>query len=172
MTENYIINLNGLRYLLIDDVVYNGYSYYSAIGVNEKGQVRNNVRGILKKIVSNNKEYYDFIRNGDEYITVTKMLADKLTKLAIQPLYEVGTVVGMSDGKDWIILNYIPYSNNMYAILMTASEPLEIMVARIEFENNRTEFSFVDVSGTENAKKVILIHQLVYMNEVYYDEEK
>ena len=162
MEKDTIIEFGSHKYLLLDGVKHNGYEYFTAESLNLDGSSKG-IYGILKIHYVGDQVSIDTIRDQKEMIEVVDLMIDQTIKDVKKLFFETGSVVEVADQK-WVVMDYIPYKENVFVILLTAEKPAELLIAKVVSDIRNNEMKIIDVSGTEEAIAVLKIHSAIYNN--------
>ncbi len=163
MEKNLVIGLNKVKYLVVDTIDSNNVTYYSTVILDKLGKATTTY-AVLKKYLEDNKEVIIVVNDDRELADVLNAFAEKAIADMTNALPKVGSIIGVAD-RDFVILAYVPYLNDMYVVLMTKDEPYEAMIARIEGDITDGEFSIKNMSDTEEGNVVLQIYRLIHGNK-------
>ena len=162
MENNYEFEYNGKCYLVVDFFEKNNVTYYSCVELTKTKMPTTNY-GVFKKYIKDNKEFLDIVRDNDELGSVLEEFGKKVARSMEESMPKLGSVVEYDD-RDFVILQYVPYSNNMYTVLMTPDEPYEVMVCNVR-DCDDSEITLENVSHTETANIVLQIYKIIATNK-------
>ena len=160
MEKNLVITINGIKYLVVDTIISNQVTYYSTVVLNSIGKPTTTY-GILKKWVDKAGEVVQVVNDDNELSDVLNEFAEKALKEISGILPDLGTILDFDD-REFAIMAYIPYINDIYTILISRDEPHDIMIARIIGDIEDNTISLESVSGTEIANIIMEIYKLTY----------
>ncbi len=170
MEKDSIVTLNGRRFALTQEAMYNGNKYFIAVEVDPKTNQMLEKYGVLKEVMVNGVACLDIVRNKNEKVEATKaLIKDFEVDLAEDKNnIPVGQFVKLN-GKEYILLDYIPYENNMYMVFLTSSKPLDMIIAKRTINNNE-EMSLEDVTTTDDGIAVLRLFTMIHNGDVDWDK--
>ena len=66
---------------------------------------------------------------------------------------EDGQIVTLDNNKDYIIVKQVEFESETYMYLITAKKPIEVMIVKAQYINDKTILSIVD--SEEELEKII-----------------
>lgn len=163
MDSNTVVTLQGKDYLLTQKVFYNGHNYFMAGEI--EGSKMLNTYGVLKESVVNGQTILSSVEDEKElaqvYAMLTSDLLDETEKL--EKRIPAGAYVDV-DGREYIVMDYIPYDGRQYMVLMTSGKPVDVMVSMLDVMPNG-DVSYSDVSTLPVAKEVLKAFSIIHAND-------
>ena len=163
MDVNTVVTLDGKDYLLTQKTQYNGYNYYMAGRI--EGNKMLNTYGVFKETNVNGKTILSSVDEENEltavYALLTRDLLEETEKL--ENRIAIGSFVDL-DGKEYIVLDYIPYEENQYMILVTSTKPIDVLVSKLIKKPDNT-LDYEDVSELPVAKEVLKAFSVLHAND-------
>ncbi|MBQ4558202.1 MAG: hypothetical protein IJA61_02355 [Clostridia bacterium] len=168
MEVNELIRVEGKKIILLERVVYNRHYYYIAAELNEENAFANKY-AILKELRSDGKRYLEKIKDQAEFKAVYDILEKEYDTLTqeLETFMKVGTVVEILD-REYILLDYIAYADDIYMVFSTTIKPLDIRVARLEYDEN-DERKYVDVTESDITMNILKIHAITHTDKPKFD---
>ncbi|MBE5735500.1 MAG: hypothetical protein E7361_03550 [Clostridiales bacterium] len=160
MENKYILTVNNQNWYLIDGVMHNDMVYYSAVLLDKENKPTTTYT-IFKKYNDSDTVMLDVVTNQDELVDVMQLLTESVKKNMDKTMLKVGSVVSINNIQ-YVIVSYIPYKNDIYAILMSVSNKKDISICKVLSEIVDGNMQMEDVAGTEDARAVLEIHKMCY----------
>ncbi len=162
MEANDLIEINGKHYLLTQKANYKGANYFVAVEIVD-GKMIHKYGTFREDIAKDGTVYMNLVEDPNILTEVYKLFIEDLYKdIENDPNYlEPGRIVTMGDDRDYVLLDYIPYLQDIYSVFITIDAPINMIVAKRNANNK-----LVDMSDTQEGVDVLRIYGLVHSGAV------
>ncbi len=159
MEKNFVLNVADKKYLVVDMIENNGITYYSCVEM--VGDELSSNYSLFKRLFEDGEDTLTLIDDEHELASVLEILSHNVLEDYSKILPQAGTVLELRD-REFVILAYIPYQNDLYVVLMTEDEPYEAMIGKIVDDVEGDTMSIQNASDTDEANVVMQIYRAVY----------